>query len=42
MMGGLDWHALPTVCAILGISDLEALVFQLIKIRDHHRAAGES
>lgn len=37
MMGGLDWPALPMVCDLLGIADPEPLVFQLIKIRDHHR-----
>ena len=42
MMGGLDWAALPMVCDLLGIHDLEPLVFQLLMIRDHNRAAGES
>jgi len=42
MMGGLDWAALPMVCDLLGIHDLEPLVFQLLMIRDHNRTAGES
>jgi len=36
-MGGLDWSALPVVCAMLGISDPERLIHNLIAIRDQHR-----
>lgn len=34
MMGGIDWAALPIVCDILGVSDPETLVAQLLAIRD--------
>ena len=33
-MGGLDWAALPTVAAMLGIEDIEPLVVRLTTIRD--------
>jgi len=33
-MAGLDWAALPTVAEMLGIDDIESLVYQLIIIRD--------
>lgn len=33
-MRGLDWSALPTVCEMLGIVDVERLVVQLVAIRD--------
>ena len=36
-MAGIDWHALPTVCELLGIADPARLIEQLITIRDHHR-----
>jgi len=35
MMSGLDWSALPIVCDLLGVSDPEHLVQQLILLRDH-------
>ena len=41
-MGGLDWTALPMVCDLLGIHDLEPIAVQLILLRDHNRAAGEA
>jgi hypothetical protein len=34
LMGGLDWTALPIICEILGVEDVEMLVEQLIIIRD--------
>jgi hypothetical protein len=35
MMGGqIDWNALPVICELLGVSDIEKLVVQLIVIRD--------
>ncbi len=34
MMRGIDWAALPVVCELLGITDIETLVEQLIIIRD--------
>lgn len=34
IMRGIDWAALPVVCELLGITDIETLVEQLIIIRD--------
>lgn len=34
-MGGIDWAALPIVCEMLGIQDVETLIVQLVAIRDH-------
>lgn len=34
-MGGIDWAGLPTVCEMLGITDVETLITQLVAIRDH-------
>lgn len=34
-MGGLDWAALPIVCDILGVRDVEALIYQLAALRDY-------
>lgn len=34
MMGGLDWNALPIVCEILGIDDMEIFIMQLLALRD--------
>lgn len=36
-MGGMDWQALPTVAAMLGIEDVETWIVQLTVIRDHGR-----
>lgn len=36
MMGGIEWDALPTVCEILGIDDVEILVQGLVAIREFH------
>lgn len=33
-MRGLDWQALPIVCEILGVVDVETLVTQLVALRD--------
>lgn len=33
-MDGLDWTALPAVCELLGVSDPERLVRQMVLIRD--------
>ncbi len=33
-MGGLDWVALPVVASILGYSDIEMLITELVAIRD--------
>ncbi len=42
MMRGLEWDAIPIVCDLLGVSDPESLVYQLIMIRDHGRSEMES
>lgn len=34
-MGGIDWSALPIVIDLLGVSDPEPLITQLVAIRDH-------
>ena len=33
IMGGLNWVALPIVCELLGIEDVELLIYQLVEIR---------
>lgn len=33
-MGGLDWAALETVAALLGVEDIEPFVVRLVAIRD--------
>lgn len=33
-MGGLDWQALPIVIDMLGITDPETLIHQLVEIRN--------
>lgn len=37
MGGKLDWSALDPVAELLGITDLETLVLQLVAIRDRPR-----
>lgn len=38
-MGGcIDWAAIPIIVDLLGIADPEALIMQLIAIRDHQSA----
>lgn len=37
-MGGLDWQALPIVVEMLGVTDVERLVRQLVTIREQRRA----
>lgn len=39
-MGGIDWSALPMVIDLLGVSDPETLIAQLVAIRDHQNAQG--
>lgn len=34
MGGGLDWNALPILVEIYGVKDVEALIAQLILMRD--------
>jgi len=33
-MGGLDWAALPVVCEMLGVQDVEPFILSLIALRD--------
>jgi hypothetical protein len=36
MMGRqIDWQALPVICDLLGVEDVEALVDDLLTVRDH-------
>lgn len=37
-MGGIDWAGLPIVIEMLGVSDPEQLITQLVAIRDHQNA----
>jgi len=37
-MGGIDWAALPVVVEMLGVTDPELLITQLVAIRDHQNA----
>lgn len=37
LMGGIDWSALPIVADMIGITDLETLITQLVTIRDWQR-----
>ncbi len=34
MAGSIDWAALPIICELLGVSDPEMLIGQLVLIRD--------
>ena len=34
LMGGLDWNAMETVTELLGIRDIDALIGDLVTIRD--------
>lgn len=34
MMGGLDWAALPVITELLGITDIELYIEQLLAIRE--------
>jgi hypothetical protein len=34
-MGGLDWAALPIVVEMLGITDVDILITQLVAMREH-------
>jgi hypothetical protein len=33
-MGGLNWSALPTIVELLGVNDVETLIYHLKLIRD--------
>jgi hypothetical protein len=37
LMGGLDWTALPVVVEMLGITDVDALVRDLVVIRESQK-----
>ena len=37
LMGGMDWAALPIVAEVIGYTDIEKLVVQLVAIRDASR-----
>ncbi len=37
-MGGIDWAALPTVAELLGVQDMDILIYQLIAIRDYQQS----
>lgn len=39
-MGGIDWAGLPTVVALLGIADVEALIEDLQTIKQHRPSQG--
>lgn len=41
-MGGIDWSALPIVAEIIGITDMEELVEQLVEIRAWNRNQGSN
>ncbi len=34
-MQGIDWNGLPVIVDMLGIKDIEMLIYQLIVIREH-------
>ncbi len=35
IMSGIDWDALPLLCELYGVEDLELLIAQLVAIREH-------
>ena len=39
LMGGIDWLAIDAVSEMLGITDIETLITQLVTIRDANRDA---
>ncbi|WFP48509.1 hypothetical protein PL263_10330 [Methylomonas sp. EFPC3] len=36
IMGGLDWAGLPVVAELLGVQDIESLIYHLKLIRDQN------
>jgi len=40
-MNGIDWVALPIVAELLGIQDIDALVTQLVAIREWQKPEPE-
>jgi hypothetical protein len=41
MLGGLDWAGLDTVCDVLGITDPELLIAQLVIMRNNPELLGD-
>ena len=37
LCGGMEWAAIPVVADLLGVRDVERLIYQMTIIRDHHR-----
>ena len=37
MLGGLDWAGLPVACELFGVKDVDALVRNLVTIREYQR-----
>ena len=37
LCGGMEWEAIPIVADILGVRDVERLIYQMTIIRDHQR-----
>lgn len=37
LLGGMDWHGIPTAARIMGFDDEEELVRGLVTIRDYKR-----
>lgn len=37
LMGGIDWAGLPVVVEVLGVTDVDRLVRQLVTIREFHK-----
>ena len=40
-MEGIDWQALPIVCEMLGVLDVDRLVRDMVTIREFHAAKAE-
>lgn len=42
MMGGqIEWAALPVIVEIIGVSDVESMVVDLLRIREHMTSKAE-
>lgn len=37
MNGAIDWQALPIVSEVLGVSDQEQFIYELLAVRDYQR-----
>lgn len=42
MGGTIDWNALPVIVEMLGISDVDLLIHQLIALRDHLKESSDA